>query len=391
MLSFSVLIMYASNLKLPASVIVRQYTFKRDAYIRDTILLVLLISFLISALINTHNAVFSRLAIFALVLIGFFSLRILLIFSKLSVHDVLRLNAIGIYFIVILVNIDYIAYHFMSLDIQESIPASRERTATFGQGEYRRSYGLSTEPTIIAFYFNTLGPLALYYIFNSTSSIIYKTVMIFLFFLAFIFTFSPTIVFLVTASILVFGYQLLLKRDLANQMKMVRVKRMHVSFILIISLISLSLGDYVMRGLNVLSPLGNKLTLQSHDSGERSVRRGERWSESFSQISDFDTVSLLFGKGIGYFSSQDLASPVNWYLMLTYEAGIVGLIVFILFLVLSALAINRSKVLERNAYLIGLIAGTLHLATNSLYWLPFIWTLLTIFIYAELKQNYGRV
>ena len=166
---------------------------------------------------------------------------------------------------------------------------------------------------------------------------------------------------------------------------------MHVSFILIISLISLSLSGYVMRGLNVLSPLGNKLTLQSHDSGERSVRRGERWSEAFSQISDFDSVSLLFGKGVGYFSSQDLASPVNWYLMLTYETGIVGLIVFILFLVLSALAIIRSKVLGRNAYLIGLIAGTLHLATNSLYWLPFIWVLLTMFIYAELKQNYGRV
>lgn len=385
MLLLSILMLFASGLRLPAHAVAQKYIFQRS----DTILFVLLITFLISALIHIHDTAFSRLGMFALVLIGFFSLRILLGFSKFRVQDVLLLNAIGVYFVVVFVNIDHIAYNYLGFDIQESLPTSRERTATFGAKGQRRGYGLSTEPTVVAFYFNTLGPLALYYIVNSISSIFYRTVLIILFFSAFIFTFSPTLVLLMAASAVVFGYRLL-KWDPTKQI--LRFKRIHVSFILLVSLLFLPLHTYIAGGLNFLSPLSNKLTLQSHESGgERSSERAERWSEAFSQIFDFDFVTLLFGKGVGYFSSEGLASPVNWYLMLIYEAGIIGLIVFILFLVLSALAIGRSKVAGRDAYLIGLIAGALHLVTNSLYWLPFIWVLLSIFMYVELRQNYRRV
>ena len=75
----------------------------------------------------------------------------------------------------------------------------------------------------------------------------------------------------------------------------------------------------------------------------------------------------IFGVGIGFSSSIDESSSINWYVFLMSEAGIPISMILFLYMVIQLIRIFKSNIDARNPLLFGAFAGSAYLEHYPLF------------------------
>lgn len=347
---------------------------KRTAFENADMLIVTMIVVLLmhSVPINNERTINYLLA-YTFVFLGQFLFLKLILAQYLKLDAVLLVNSAAIFVTCLFVTIDFFLYYVHGIDTNEFINRSREATATVAAGAFRRSYGFATEPTQLGFYLNVLGPLALWVLYEKCLRNQYWPLFlvgVFLYGTALILTFS-TVTYVVAVVAYFLTYRLLRR----------------VSIIPIVTAI-LFLLFLIWHNPEIVYSISEdiigKLTL---DEEYKSV------SQRMSQLAvAYDSISrnILFGQGLGFSTTVNEMSSINWYLFLAKEAGVVPVILVFSYLLL----IFKKLLLDKNnpyqiPIMIGFLSGCMHLATLSTFQYPNLWLLLSIYHLSYL--SIGRI
>ena len=95
----------------------------------------------------------------------------------------------------------------------------------------------------------------------------------------------------------------------------------------------------------------------------------------------------IFGIGIGFSSSIDEASSINWYVFLMSEAGIPISMVLFSYMIIQLIRIYKSNIDARNPLLFGAFAGSAYLGTLSTFFYPNLWFVYIIYAKIILSEN----
>ncbi|MCK5270093.1 MAG: O-antigen ligase family protein, partial [Sedimentisphaerales bacterium] len=281
-----------------------------------------------------------------------------------------------------------------------------------------RAYALATEPGILAHYFNTLGPLALWQLWRYRFlSAILKSGLTLLVITAWVFTFSAAGFAFMFIGVIVVGFIRLIDESsefrrmgfsprcltdhfsparnirLGPYEKPVRVAGAAVSskkaapgIIILLGLVVLFVvlvfwnSKYSLSFQEASEPVHAKVSLR--DSSSVSDRLS-RWETALAGIAE----KPIFGNGIGCLGSRQEGSSTSWFLFLALESGIPAMILFVLFLVFSFRRIWKSQQPYRYWFLAGFLASVLHFNVVSTIHHPFLWVLLALFHVAESQKS----
>lgn len=297
------------------------------------------------------------------------------IFCKfVTIQDALKINLIAILFVSLFLVVEFGLSYFFSISIQNFIPRTVDAQGTY-LTIFNRSYGFSNEPTNVAMYLNTLAPIGLWqlWMWRRKRKLILKLFLTFLVILGWLTTFSAAAVVGLTVSMFL-SFGLIWLRNPQSMFRL-QISTMVWILVVVICVISLSTNKNIRMTISeFLQPITYKITLQ--DSGEGS--RISRWKKDIRDIE----IRPFIGSGPGYRSSKLGSSSVNWYLFILLEGGIASFVPLILFIGFSALRILNSSVPGKYFFLIGFLAGAIHLSAVSTFYDPFLWLLLILFYVA---------
>jgi len=286
----------------------------------------------------------------------------------ISIEKLLKYNAFGIFISSFYSCLEFFTKFFLNIKIQDFLPRVKEATATYMVG-IDRSYGFATEPTSLSFYLNILGPFAILYWKNNLSSFkfkVYTTILI----LGWCFTFSASaFLFLGLATFVVFivVYRLkIIKLIFTNKLKLILF------------------FSTIFYGINsgFLDKIIGKIFLS--DGGTSS---GQRFMVFELAINRF-LENPFTGVGLGYTSSVNEMSPINWYLIILSNGGVFAFIFIFIFMLL----IFKKSLYIRNTFsllpAIGITAGALGFLSTSTFYNPFFW--LAIILINKMKQIHDK-
>lgn len=353
--------------------------FSISPYKQDDIwILLFLLMYILAAQINPNGSSFAYISVYLFVLIGLFLVMKGALFTFLESRQIYAANLCGVAFVGAFLSINFILNTNGIVDLQGMIPRLRDTTASYA-GIFIRGYGFSTEPGIVAYYLNTLGPLALWYLWSGTViNKITKLIITSLIIFGWVVTFSAGGVFALLLSLV------LSMSFLKYRRKEIRFKYTNLlNSILIIAIFVVGISYLQQSDIDrFLRPIYMKLTFS--EELNTATNRIERYEAGYSIIME----KPLLGNGPGYFSSINESSTVNWYLMVIAEGGLLTIIPIIMFLSFVLYRIIKFQHSSRFAVLVGFIAACVHLAitTTSGYLHPFIWLLLAIF-YAQMAHH----
>lgn len=330
---------------------------------RDFILFFILTLMLANAVPFASESSIVRIGLFIYVSLAYLSFKGLVALNELGTESIIKFICIGVLTTSIFIIFEFMTRNFTGFQIQLYIPRTREATAMLG-GVIARPYGFSTEPNIIAFYFNSLSPLAIYYIFTLKVSTSLKLMLSSAIIFAFILLLSPTIIFLLAAA---FGWKILtLKRSLSLGPKVFALL-LSVPLIMVAGLFVI--GQYIDLDL-VLSSFYRQITLIDQQERQEKVAGAlSLWLNS---------APVPFGLGQGHFREFMDSSPINFYVMQLVEGGVPNALLFLLFILFNAVSAFRAKTHWRAPIFVGLVASSLHLLTTSTYHNPFLWVLVGV-------------
>ena len=99
----------------------------------------------------------------------------------------------------------------------------------------------------------------------------------------------------------------------------------------------------------------------------------------------------IFGLGMGYHSHIGLMSPINWFLMLFVEAGLIGLLLILLFFYNLFIKVGQciENNIEKFIITFSLISIILHHFFVSTFFYPNFW-FLSASIYIFLNKNFKK-
>jgi len=348
--------------------------------IEDLLILLFLLIYYLSALVNMNPSGFNYVLAYFFVFFAQYLMIKFILFSFTTPRQFYAINTAAIIFICVFLVTNQALLFFDVIDLQNSLPRlSKDATATYNTAynSFVRGYAFSTEPGVVAFYLNILGPIALWYFWNKTGfSITVKTVIILMTIFGWLLTFSAA-----GAAFLVIGY--LLATFLLN-FRLININfRVNKKVITRISFFSIFfVVIFFYQGTQVfLKPMVAKLTLT--DNLKTTSHRIERIEEGFKLALD----KPLLGYGPRYFTSAGESSTLNWYLMLLVESGWVSFFMMIAFLISVLFRMLKSSLPNRFPYLVGFFAGSLHLGVISTFYHPFLWLLIAMFYVDEIKSN----
>lgn len=356
-----------------------KYKFPKKAYVNEDYLLILLIiGVILSTTLNHHprsnNYILAYTFIFGVLYLFFKGL-----FCKYCRYKtLLKINTLAVIFVTVFCLIDFLTYNFLGIDVQSWIPNTNERIATYAVAtlRVRRSYGFSSEPTILALYFNTMGSLAIYSLWNTFQIREFlKWGFTAIFILAYLTTFSAAgfaglIVAVPTCLLLIELQKPNLSRGRLRKSILVILLAIIVSFV------------YNLDGIfDYFEGILGKVSLM--EFGE--TTRTSNWMRDLSKIVE----SPIFGHGMGYLSSNNMVSSINWYIFLTLEGGLISSLPIISFIVLTFARIYSSSIPGKFFYMFGLLSGAIHYIAISTFFHPAYWILL-IFYFVH-RQAYGKV
>jgi len=336
----------------------------------DTLIAILLLLILFSGIIHTNSKTLNYIGTYLFIfLILYFFLKLSFI-KQNSAEYFLRINFYAIVFLCSFLIVEFMLKYLFSINIQDFLPRRRETTATF-LGTFPRSYGFSTEPGVVAYYLTTMGMVAFYYVFEkSRLSKLKKAAFVLLFLFAEISIYSTTGITALIVAWITTNILLPIKSD--------KIRLNKYSLFIIISIFLLFIFKF-NEIFSLFSPIINKLSLIGASSA---IDRRERWLNALNMISD----NPLTGIGIGGLSAQGKPSPINWYLFLGVETGILTVIVLWGFYIYVLVKMLYSKLNGKKYFLIGFIGATIHLFAISSFQYPFIFLLLIFFF----STNYSN-
>lgn len=367
----SLFILYLGLFRIIRIGYIPKFFYKKE----DLLLVIFMISISFSAMINPNSHSMNYIFAYTYIFIIYLFFKLIYSTSNIKIDNILKANAIAILFVALFVIFEFVLNYFSIIDIQALLPRTRDVTATYLGGTYRRAYGFSTEPTIVAFYFNTLGPIGLWYWFNRIKGKnITKLFITIVYLLAILLTFSPTVVFLLLSIVIVALYNIISK----NRINISHVKKFFlVTFAIVITITIINSQGQISRHFE---PYKTKILLQQHDQPGSRINR---WQTDIERLIE----APIFGIGVGGLSTEGRGSSVNWYLFLALEGGTVSLAIILVFLAITFFRITKSKLLFKNYVLVGYLAGTMHLSVISTFYYTFLWLLLIIFNICEWKSQ----
>jgi O-antigen ligase len=336
----------------------------------DYLLPAFFVAFSISAFINQNESSLNYLIAYFFV---FFILYLLfkgILYSCVTSRQIHVANTWGVIFVGAFLSLNFILSSAGLVNLQEMMPRVKDASAIYLE-EFNRGYGFSTEPGVVAYYLNTLGPLALWFLWRETSllGLIKSTLTLIVIFGWFV-TFSAAGFAFLVVSLFV-SYLILNVRIRTAALKAKQVVR-----VVIVSMTLLGAGGWAASQPVVqdfMFPIFMKLTLS--EDLRSSEHRTERWSESAGMVLD----RPFFGYGPRYFSAEGESSALNWFLMLLVEGGFISFLIMLLFLYLVMVKMIRFRHPARMPYLVGFLAGCGHLMATSTFYHPFLWLLIAIF------------
>ena len=389
--------------------------FPRNIYhFEDLFIWIGIMAITFSGILNPNEKTLNYLlAYFYTFGIGYFALKYLL-YKKISINKLFNVNTIAVLLVAGFAVIDIALYSFFGLSIRESLPGSITAPQTY-HGNVSRAYGLSIEPAYLAYYLNTMGPLAFWKLWNyKPTPVFLKFLLSGLLILIWICTFSAAgIVFLIIGIIIALVLRLnetaikaktplrenTINRDMTSKSLMARpfsrslhiknrniqsawIKLLVLVIILVVVFFCIEEFESIKEFALMKSTL-HKIKLK----GDSASIRMDKWNYALANIGD----KPFFGKGIGYLSSISEGSSHNWYLFLTLEAGFIATGSFVLFLFLTAIRILKSKTILKYWFLAGFLAGALHLCVISTIHEPGLWILIALFNVVEQKAKEQQI
>jgi len=366
-------------------------------------LLAIMISGMLHPNAKTANYVLAYLYVFGA---GYLGLKLVL-YRYTSVEKLFWVNMAAVLFVAAFSVGDLLLDKLVNVDIQQYIPRVKPARATYN-ALFRRSYGLATEPTILGFYLNTLGPLALWQLWRLRSiGTAIKGVFTGVVFLGWLFTFSAAaLVFMGISLVAVSAVRCMgwvcgrprrpkqteggrpLRRTIQRGARpmvtgglFTRQSLWRAAGVVLIGGVLLG---YAATHFPYIKEIAGPLVAKATLTGTTSVEdRMSRWQAGLESI----PMHPVWGIGPGCLSSQGRGSTTNWYLFLTVEAGVAGALPFVLFLAYSCVQILRSQVPGKFWFLTGVIAGGLHFCVVSTVHHPFLWALLAIFAVVRVHEE----
>ncbi|WP_418790839.1 O-antigen ligase family protein [Phosphitispora sp. TUW77] len=339
----------------------------------DLFVLIFIASLIFSGFINPNAKTVNYIGAYFLIFIFEYLILKGAIYKNININELLKVNMIAIIFLGIFIILEFSLNYYLGINIQDFLPRSRMNTAIYG-GIFPRSYGFATEPGVAAFYFNTLGPIGLWYLWKKERIKKYKKLILSIIVtVAFITTFSSAgIVFFILSFLIV---SLLNLHRISR--KKIRLKRViNLIPILLFIMITLAFNLEIINKFEAfINPILSKMSLNTQ-VGSVSDRLS-RWERGLDSIKD----KPIFGSGLGSTTLSGYGSSTNWYMFLTVETGLIGILPVLIFLVLIFIRLMKSKNESRNIYLFSFIAGILHFSVISTFYHPFLWLLIIIFYF----------
>ena len=333
----------------------------------DIFLLMLLPCLSISAIKNSNSHTINYILAYLYTFWGAFLILKGVFCNVSNWRKALNANTLGIMFVSLFVICEFCLEYFWSIDIQEYIHRDREARATY-IGVFSRSYGLATEPTILAFYFNTLGPIGMWnlckwYNWNR----IWKKAAVIVFVIAWVTTFSAAGLVFLPASIIISCGLIMLKKSGAK-ISVRKVLKVWLVMGLILTSFAFAQSKYEITRYAL--PLWRKISLQ-----QTGYMRPQKWREGIETIKKH----IILGQGLGARSESGRSSNINWYIFLTAEGGVISSVPILLFLFFTFIRIYQSNVGGKLWFMSGFLAGTMHLMVVSTFFHPFLWLLIILF------------
>lgn len=354
----------------------RKIAIERSAVIRfrpeDIGFLVFIMATLLASIVSSNaktvNYVFAYL--FSFLFLAIF-VREMIIEQGLS-RMLLRSNLAGVVFVSAFVLAEFFLQMTIQLDIQEY--TARRTPANALYFIFPRAYGFSEEPTYLAWYFNTLGPIAITYLWRGCRiGILYKVLMSVSVVLAYALTFSAAgFIFLPTAALIAIFARWVIERPKAVKWQSRRMLVVGIgvlfAFLVLPKNLDLVPNDLPVREFG--SGLIEKVTLQQSDEKSRSAQ----WA---ADLSTFLTDPIL-GRGPGYLSSLDRSSSLNLFIFVALEQGIVAVIALFVAYLAVGMRILTLNMQFKTAILTGYCAGVLHLNTMTQHYHQGLWLLIAL-------------
>ena len=333
-------------------------------YKPDIFLLVMLAILIFSSLVNWNIKSLNYIMAYLYVIFGmYFLFKSALITSNINFNSLLKANFYGVMLLSTYIICEILFKFFFDFDITIFLHRTRETTALFSPYIYR-AYGFSTEPTATAWYLNSFGPLAIYFLINKFKAFMTKYLMILIIIIAFIFTFSSAaLLFLFLGLIFIIIKYNLYRKFFGN------IFFFHFVLFLFLIVFIEPIHDaiyYYFEGIIHKITLNNeyKSVVQRLIGVETALTR-------FSQ-------SPIIGSGLGLTSSLGEMSPMSWYLILITNGGLLAFLSLFIFLAIKFYEVLVIKESIGIFMTFSLLVTFLSLSTTAAFFNPFLWTLLAI-------------
>ncbi|MEQ9623693.1 O-antigen ligase family protein [Coleofasciculus chthonoplastes] len=353
----------------------------------DFLVILCFIGVCLSGVLNPNGKTVNYvIAYFAVFIIGYLLLKGI-VAQNINWQTLLKINTIALIFAALFTISEFLIEFLTGFDIQTFIPRENPARATYLL-RFPRAYGFAHEPTILAFYFNTLGPIGLWKLWhwNSIGRVFHRYWLKISLTLIAIFAWFSTFS---AAGFVFLPCSLILANCLKKRHKFSRTISPRLIFLVVLSIVLVTLlfsivylNTFQSREIinEYTDPLRNKITLQSDGQASRRVTA---WINSLDNI----PKSPVFGRGVGSQSDSGLDSSFNWYLFLMLEGGLISFLPIAVFLCISFLRITVSHVQGKIWFMTGFLAGAMHLLVISTFYHPFLWILLIIFSTCSEQQK----
>lgn len=276
------------------------------------------------------------------------------------------------YIVVIFVIVEFFLKNTFAVSFDGILPRPSTSAMDARALGFFRAYGLSSEPGHTAMFIEIMAPLGAYFLILKKR---YTQLFLFLSLslLSLIFTFSaaafvilPLAIFM---SLLLFVFTgKMLKRFFYKFFLYI------VSFLVIVFLLSYFLDTlfFLDLGKQVMGKL-------SADNSSASARL-ERLEGFYTVFYNADIVNVLIGYGPGAYKNLAIDSVISLYPTLLLETGLIGLVIFSLFLLSVFLKIFKKSGEIKFFFFISFFSATMHFLIISNYWYPWFWFLSSLIL-----------
>jgi hypothetical protein len=269
-------------------------------------------------------------------------------------------------------NIEFVLDNFFGININDYIPRPNEIASFYNAtvlGVFYRSRGFAPESGHFAFMMELFSPLAIYYLYFSGFcgwNKLLKGIVVTVIILSIIFTVS-------TASFVIIPLSVLFA--VAFYMKSIfqYIKKHTARFIystVIVSIVVFVFNYFLSFYALIVLSISDKMDSTSFND------RQDRINFFYDNFFKLDFIHKLFGTGpAGYniLGFDETNSILSLYYNITFELGILGLLLFGLLLFYLLYHVIKLKSTIRFFLLVSLTSGILHYNFIANFWYPWFW------------------